>query len=708
MKKINLVLAFMLLGSQVLLALPTKKIVASTWTTATAAYKAELLAKQKAVGFPIESGKVKKGELKKITAKVTGLDYIVLVVAAERGEKKCNDAIWAHAKVYKKDGNAVNVCDLKISGQAKLNKNSADHEVLIHQNKVSNSILSSTANYIYVPLDKKFVRFESEIGIDDESKDSTAIFRIQSESGQKEFDELSERFPEECNAFFSLCPTTGPCWLSNGTANEDAVIIKSLLSRSKEKTYFEDELAKIATLPAAQQMEASLALFSDLSDVLKIQMEVDWINIEAIQLAFNDMKKNPAFNATLYQEKLSQLTSLMKTGFDGLSNNMKEAKANARKAIALKKEILFANPLFDMDKIVVGKYKVGYNARSVNVSSLGTEPANWCCLMSASRKNFKAEIAELSNLRGEIRSKTIFKAENNSSLPHIRINWNADHIMFTMANANGLWQVYEVDIEGKNLRQVIKSPERDLEFFDATYLPNGKIIAVSNIGYLGVPCVDGNDIVGNMVLYDQQTGNLRRITFDQESNWGPIVMNNGRVMYTRWEYTDLTHYFSRIVMHMNPDGTEQKALYGSGSYFPNSTFDIKPLPGNGTRFVGIISGHHGVVRAGRMLIFDPSVSRKNADGIVHEFPYRNRKVEPIIKDELVNGVWPEFVKPYPLNESYYLVTAKLTPDGLWGIYLVDTFDNLTLLKEAEGEGYIHATPVVKTAVPPIIPEKIKL
>ena len=74
----------------------------------------------------------------------------------------------------------------------------------------------------------------------------------------------------------------------------------------------------------------------------------------------------------------------------------------------------------------------------------------------------------------------------------------------------------------------------------------------------------------------------------------------------------------------------------------------------------------------------------------------------------MNGVWPEFVKPYPLNENYYLVTAKLTPDGLWGIYLVDTFDNLTLLKEAEGEGYIHATPVVKTAVPPIIPEKIKL
>ena len=84
MKIINLLLVITLIGGQTLMALPTKKIVASTWTSAATAYKVELLAKQKAVGFPIESGEVKKGELKKITAKVANLDYIVLVVTAKR------------------------------------------------------------------------------------------------------------------------------------------------------------------------------------------------------------------------------------------------------------------------------------------------------------------------------------------------------------------------------------------------------------------------------------------------------------------------------------------------------------------------------------------------------------------------------------------------------------------------------------------------
>ena len=179
-------------------------------------------------------------------------------------------------------------------------------------------------------------------------------------------------------------------------------------------------------------------------------------------------------------------------------------------------------------------------------------------------------------------------------------------------------------------------------------------------------------------------------------------------MYTRWEYTDLTHYFSRIVMHMNPDGTENKALYGSGSYFPNSTFDMKPLSKYNSRFVGIISGHHGTARSGRLIIFDPAKSRKEEKGMVQELPFSKRPIVPIIKDELVEGVWPQFMKPYPLNEKYFLVACKPGPDALWGIYLVDIYDNLTLVANADDAGMIYSVPVKSTPVPPAIPDRIKL
>jgi len=32
-------------------------------------------------------------------------------------------------------------------------------------------------------------------------------------------------------------------------------------------------------------------------------------------------------------------------------------------------------------------------------------------------------------------------------------------------------------------------------------------------------------------------------------------MSDGRILYTRWEYTDIAHAFTGRLMTMNPDGT---------------------------------------------------------------------------------------------------------------------------------------------------------
>ena len=69
--------------------------------------------------------------------------------------------------------------------------------------------------------------------------------------------------------------------------------------------------------------------------------------------------------------------------------------------------------------------------------------------------------------------------------------------------------------------------------------------------------------------------------------------------------------------------------------------------------------------------------------MVQEIPHRNRPIKEEIKDQLVNGVWPQFIKPTPLNDKYFLVAAKLDPHALWGLYLVDVYDNVTCLMQAK-------------------------
>ena len=710
MKRTGLLLVAAIVLQTVTAAQAPKKQVAApapTWVELAIAYKADLQKRQAATGFPIESGEVNYKELKTISADVTNLAQISLVVKPGSKGKFTDNALWINGKLIAKDGSTVKLTDLKISGHNRLNRNTHNHPTEINDVKITNSVLSNQNGYISVPLDKKFVRFEAEIGIDDEGNKNPAIFSIQSETGEAEFADLEKRFPEECYTFFPQCPMVGQCWLTNGHNNWESAALKKVINKLKNKSHFNNELKKIETLPADKQAAAYLSLYKEIFNVNKLEDEVLWINLKAIQMAFDDMKTNKAYNATLYQEKLNQLKALVNAGFNGIYTQDAAAIANAKQAIALKKEILFANPVLDMDKIIVGHYKLGSKARNSNPGNMGTQINNWSQMPSAPKTGFDAEIAMLSNLRQGVKSSTIFKPSNGSSVPDLNLHWDADRIMFTMVDNDKHWQVFEVGVDGKGLKQVTKPEESDIEYFDATYLPNGKIIAASNIGYQGVPCVNGDDQVGNFCLIDPTNQKMRRLTFDQESNWGPVVLKNGKVMYVRWEYTDLTHYFSRIVMHMNPDGTEQKALYKSGSYFPNSTFDIKPLPGSSTKFIGVISGHHGTVRSGRLIIFDPAKSRKAEKGMVQEIPYRDSVITPIVKDQLVDGVWPQFIKPAPLDDKYFLVSAKMNDGGLWGLYLVDIYDNVTLLVETEGEGYMSASPVIKRSIPPVIPEKIK-
>lgn len=441
----------------------------------------------------------------------------------------------------------------------------------------------------------------------------------------------------------------------------------------------------------------------------QLKEQVKWVNPENMRTYLLDLKKGGKTDITLLEQKLAKVEKLLPEVIRIVSKQTitGKEKETVDQLLKLKREIMLANPLLDTDKIIVGRYRLGDKDRKAMAPALGTAPNNWASLLSSRRNGYDAEIAELSNLRGDIKSRTIYKPATDIPVSDIQLHWDGTRMLFSSPDSLKRWQVYEVNVDGTNLHQLINVNEPDLEFCDANYLPDGKIVATTNIGYNGVPCVHGSDMVANLITYDPATNGLRRLTFDQDGNWNPIVIPNGRIMYTRWEYTDLTHYFSRIVMHMNPDGTENKALYGSGSFFPNSTFDMKPLSKNSSRFVGIISGHHGIARSGRLIIFDPAKARKEEKGMIQELPFSTRKIEPIIKDELVNGVWPQFIKPYPLNEKYFLVAAKLTASSLWGIYLTDVFDNLTLIAEFEGEGLIAPVLLHKTETPPVIPSKIK-
>ncbi len=391
--------------------------------------------------------------------------------------------------------------------------------------------------------------------------------------------------------------------------------------------------------------------------------QTQWINAESIELAIDDIVSKHGVDASVFEAELKELKSLLSDGFKGLEDGDEETVKNATRTLELYRSIMMKNPLIQDAEIYVSRFNLGQNCRKSMAPALGTQKNNWSNQQSNSYFGYNADIVKLSNLSADVTPQTIYKTKDKAVISDLRLHWSGEKLMFTSVTDDKRLNMYEVPVSGaENAKQLINTPEPDLEFYDGTYLPDGRILAMSNIGYQAVPCVHGDDPVGYSVLYDPKTGSLRRLTFDQDANWNPVVRADGKVMYTRWEYTDLTHYFSRMVMTMNPDGTEQRAIYGSGEIFPNSTFDLQPIPGSPSAFVATISGHHGIARSGRIMIIDPAKGN-GVEGMVQELPFRNREIIPLVKDRLVDGVWPQFIKPMPINDSYFLAEDIPTVDS---------------------------------------------
>ncbi|MCB1126028.1 MAG: hypothetical protein KDM81_06005, partial [Verrucomicrobiae bacterium] len=398
------------------------------------------------------------------------------------------------------------------------------------------------------------------------------------------------------------------------------------------------------------------------------------------------------------RDYLARLTRLEQTRDAIIANGGADLEGVVRMAHdlnALRREALLANPLLDFDRLLLIKRR----------GDLGL-PQNWQgnCVM---RGGFDNEIAVLSPVRPGGALTTLYRPADDVFVGDVDLHWDGDRMLFSkpVRTNHSRYEIFEIKADGTGLRQVSRS-EPDVDNYDACYLPDGRIIYDSTACFQGVPCVGGGNQVANLYVMDPDGTGVRRLCFDQDHDWCPSVMNDGRVIFSRWEYSDTPHYFTRIVMTMNPDGTNQRATYGSNSYWPNSTFYPRAIPGHPSQFVGIISGHHGVPRMGELIVFDPSRGQHEADGVVQRIPGHGQRVEPVIRDTLVDDSWPRFLHPFPLSTKYFLTACQLDAQSPWGIYLVDVFDNLVPICVEPGVALLEPVPLRQTERPPVIPDKV--
>ncbi len=261
-------------------------------------------------------------------------------------------------------------------------------------------------------------------------------------------------------------------------------------------------------------------------------------------------------------------------------------------------------------------------------------PGSALCLLDLSAG--KAEVRELLPDRwGVIRD------------PDVSYDADALLIAWKKSTRNDDYHLYELDADGKHVRQLTFG--LGVADYEGVYLPDDTIAFASSRVEQSVPCWYTE--VSNLYKMNRNGSFIRRLAVDQVHAWHPQPTDDGRIVYSRWDYNDRAQVFPQALFQMNLDGTGQAALYGANSWFPTSLLHARQVPGT-QRFLAVASGHH-TWQQGKVVEIDPNLGRNEGEGMAFVAPRRQHPYERVDAAMQQREV---FAYPYPLGDEEFIAS----------------------------------------------------
>jgi hypothetical protein len=380
---------------------------------------------------------------------------------------------------------------------------------------------------------------------------------------------------------------------------------------------------------------------------------------------------------------------------------------------AVRRQIIFSHPLLDFDRLLVNKCPPpGYAHQSRQYLGRYSRPGPGLAVLAS----WKDRPAATLLLEGKLPP---------GSVMHPDLSFDGRRVVFAFCDHSprdpNLRQffLWEVRVDGRGLRRLTGTAfdraagaegrqTARIEDFDPCYLPDGGIAFVSTRSQTHIRCQYGFRYFANFLLYraDADGGHIRQLSFAEAPEWEPSVMDDGRILYSRWDYTNRHSYHFQSLWVTRPDGTGTANVYGNLTRNPCNSAEPRQVPGS-HKIVCTAMAHHGYT-AGSMILVDP---RKGLDGLT---PIT--RVTPEVAFPETEG-WPQgaYATPYALGEDLFL--AAYTPEQLvregrvqseaaFGIYLVDTLGGRELVYRDPAMSCFSPIPVRSRPTPPVLPPAV--
>jgi len=274
------------------------------------------------------------------------------------------------------------------------------------------------------------------------------------------------------------------------------------------------------------------------------------------------------------------------------------------------------------------------------------------------------------------------------------------------------YHIFALDVRTGELRQLTRDKFDDT---DPCPLPDGGIAFLSTRRGGYTRCNNPWEPIAVYTLYrmDADGRNIRALSFHETNEWHPSVLNDGRIVYTRWDYVDRSAAHYHGLWTVNPDGSNPVSLFGNYTSRISACYQPTAIPGSG-RILFVAGAHHADV-GGSLVILDPARARLDLKNGTDRFDSLEVLTPEVCfpEGDGKDGGWPNsyFVSPAPLSENYFLVAfghgkiPGMSSGGkrdTTGIYYFDRFGNLELLYRDPEIGSMYPIPLASQPAPPVL------
>ncbi|NQT89458.1 hypothetical protein HQ560_22000, partial [bacterium] len=379
-----------------------------------------------------------------------------------------------------------------------------------------------------------------------------------------------------------------------------------------------------------------------------------------------------------------------------------ERQAIDRALTDLRRSAMLAHPLLDFQKLLFVKRitLTSSHIYSDHWDGSRTMGGNLCILSPAAPDGKVTEIAP--QLAGGL-------------FGRFDLSFDAKKVVFAYKKSEDQgYRIYEIGIDGAGLRQLTfdSADEPGLmahygkrfryEDCDPCYLPNGRIMFASTRPQRRVFCFGST--VTSLYVMDGDGGNSRCVSGGPVNEMSPCMMDDGRVIYTRWEYVDKGFGNVQSLWSMRPDGSHSAHVYKSDIILPAGMINARSIPGS-RRIVTIGAPHCGL-SVGPVILVDNSVNRRTPAGMTNITPELGY---PGMSPHRSGRTFGYFKEPYPLSEKCFLVAYNPHPRDHepkgYGLYVLDAWGNRAELYRDPEISCFQPTPLrprrTPTAISPV-------